>query len=468
MVLTISQSVNSNVPADPVKFENGRVWWQWTLCIIAYLPFLTNGLQATHLCSLPLDRIPRLLGVPWTASAHVLAGLLAAPVLCWAADRFGRRVGAWFVCAVQAISWILLLSKPIPEVLIASNALTGVASAGIFTVLPIYVRETGSDGATRPVTLSLFMMMMILGQLVMNIMRVVMEKAVIEYAVMGFVVLQFLLMFFLVETPSFCVMRGSVEAAKINLGKLKCLSQDAVIIDKEVHLLQEESERAKAFGTLSFRRILQNAIWRDATKIGLVLQTIAVLGGRHLYLNHRRLLEASGVEVDEGASDLTVSAAMLAGSAACLALIGFWEPKYILTLSLATTALSLGVSGVFLQEGLSPAAPPPLQLGAMLAVAAAHGLGWGLPWVVVCEMVNLEIRATLIGFLYVYAAILHFAHVHTFQDIEDYVGVYSLCYIFALANILGGVYALFLVPETRRQTPRMIERKLKRRPILKL
>lgn len=59
------------------------------------------------------------------------------------------------------------------------------------------------------------MMMMILGQLVMNIMRVMMERAVIEYAVMGFVVLQFLLMFFLVETPSFCVMRGNVEVSFI-------------------------------------------------------------------------------------------------------------------------------------------------------------------------------------------------------------------------------------------------------------
>lgn len=48
------------------------------------------------------------------------------------------------------------------------------------------------------------------------------------------------------------------QAAKTNLGKLKCLSQDAAIIDKEVHLLQEESERAKAFGTLSFRRICKS------------------------------------------------------------------------------------------------------------------------------------------------------------------------------------------------------------------
>ncbi|XP_026728014.1 low-affinity glucose transporter HXT4-like [Trichoplusia ni] len=442
------------------KMESGKgersVWKQFILAFFVNIPFFTHGLETTTLTSSSHSgHFIRYFDIQWTTTAMVAGAGVAAVIFCYVIDKYGRLTGLFVVNMLQGISLIphfLLNNKNVYTIQVILHILAGVSSGGLFTVLPIYVREITS---LRQVCLTLMMVMTTAGYLTKMI-----AIEVRLYVMVGLVGMQFLSMLMMVETPSYLVMVGKYESARRNLSRLTLLPEDDPTISKEISNLKDESDRSKSNGKLSVYTVWRNKIWLDSTKIGIVLVTVSVLCGSILFLDQEKTLMQ--LKVPSDTENILVLSTLMAGSLFCLFCVTLVDLKYMLTAGYVIMTLSIGVLAVYTQADLTVTSFRSVPVAALGVLVFGYGILWGLPLIMMVEMFNFEIRATLIGAVYAYSQIIKLLHVHTFQYIEDYVGIYTIFYIFASINLWGAVYALFVVPNVRNKSVRQIERQVKR------
>ncbi|KAJ8710006.1 hypothetical protein PYW07_009372 [Mythimna separata] len=452
MVYTIGDQVN-NVEKSERKY---CVWKDVLLAVLVNLPFLTHGIETTNLTtSAQSGHFIGHNGTQWTTTAMVAGAGVAAPVFCYIADTYGRTSGVFLVSMVQGISLVphfLLNKKNIYYIEIILHILAGISSGGLFTILPIYLREITT---LRGFSIPLLMVMTTGGY-----MTKLVAMEVRLYLMLALVMVQFLSIMVMVESPSYLVMVKKFERARRNLSKLTRIPEDDPYISKQISNLKDESDKAKASGKLSVVTVWRNKIWLDGTKVGITLYTVTAICGSILFMDQQKTLMQLKVSADP--ENTLVLYTLFAGSAFSWICCNFVERKYLLTASYVTMTVSTGVLAVYTQTELMVTSLRWLPFTALGILVFAYGVAWGLPIVVMVEIFNFEIRATLIGAIYLYSQIVKLLHVHTFQYIEDYVGVYTTFYIFAGINIFGVVYTLFAVPNVRNKTVRQIERQLKR------
>ncbi|CAH0596870.1 unnamed protein product [Chrysodeixis includens] len=451
MVYTITAS------GKPESDKSERsVWKQLVLAFLVNIPFFTHGLETTTLTSSSHSgHFISYLDIQWTTTAMVAGAGIAAVIFCFIIDKYGRLTGLFLVNMLQGVSLIphfLLNNKNVYLIQVILHIMAGISSGGLFTVLPIYVREITS---LRQFCLSLMMVMTTTGYLTKMIMI-----EVRLYVMVGLVFIQFLSMLMMVESPSYLVMVGKYENARRNLSKLTLLSEDDPYISKEISNLKDESDRSKANGKLSVCTIYRNKIWLDSTKIGLVLFTVSVLCGSILFLDQEKTLMQLKVTTDPEST--LVLSTLVAGSLFCVICVTMVDIKYMLTIGYVIMTLAIGVLAVYTQADLTVTSLRSVPVIALGILVFGYGILWGLPTIVMVEMFNFEIRATLVGAVYAYSQIIKLIHIHTFQYIEDYMGVYTVFYIFSGINLWGAVYALFVVPNVRNRSVRQIERQVKR------
>ncbi|XP_059055642.1 uncharacterized protein LOC131849568 [Achroia grisella] len=449
---------------DVSKHDNrGSVWKEFIISFLASIPFFTHGIETTilstsahagHFITSPDDE-------PWNATAMLLAAGTSAPIYCYLIDKFGRKIGIFIISLMQGASLVPLFLPPQDINMIILHVFAGISSGGLFTVLPIYIREISSIN-TRGVTMSLMMVMTTAGYL----MKLVTGIETLMYSMTALVIIQFIFMVVMVESPSYLVMIGKMEAAMQSLSKLKCLTYDNPTISTELTHLKDESDRGTANGKLNLVKILKDRIWWDATKIGFILYTIHVICGSIVFLDQDKALLQLKMDMDP--EKVLVVACLCGGGLLCLLMIKFVERKYLLTFGYVIMVLSMGVLGVYTQTDLTVRSLHWLPVAALSVLIVGYGLAWGLPIIIMVEIYNLEIRAKLLGVLYAYSQLIKLAHVHSFKYIEDYTGIYTIFYLFACINLFAGVYSLFGIPNIKDKSVKQIERQLKRLPILKL
>ncbi|CAH0403081.1 unnamed protein product [Chilo suppressalis] len=454
-------SVTGTAVAEEV--EKPSVWKEVVLSFIASLPFLTHGIEATELYATShsgnfIDSPEK---VPWNATALILAAAVTAPILCYISDKFGRKVGIFIVSLTQGISCIPLFLPPNFITTLILHVVAGISTGGLFTILPIYICEINSI-KNRGLCLSFMMVMTTLAY----VMKLVIDLETMMYLMAAVVMIQLLSMLCLIESPSYCVMAGKMEIAKAKMSKLKCLENDNPNLTKELEILRDESYRAKSHGKLTLAHILRNLIWRDATKIGVLLHTTMVLCGSIVFLDQDKTLMQLRIPSDP--DRMLVLVGMFVGSLVTFLLILFVERKYILTFGYITMVLSMGVLAIYTQIDLTVTSLRWVPVAALAILVFGYGVAWGFPTIIVVEIYNLEIRATMVGTLFTYSQIIKLIHIHTYQYIEDYMGIFVLFYIFAAINIYAGVYGLFTIPNLKDKTVKQIEKQLKRIPLIKL
>ncbi|KAJ2940895.1 hypothetical protein O0L34_g10156 [Tuta absoluta] len=462
MVFTITKANTLNIT------ERERnccgVWKQFFFAILASIPFITHGVESTELsASVHAGHFTGSPGhqfeVPWTTTAMILAAAASAPVFCYLMDTMGRRSGIYLINLAQGASCIPLFLPPTETSTIILHILAGVSTGGLFTVLPAYIREI-SDDSIRGVNLTLMLPMTAAGWLV----YMVTDLEAMMFLMVGLVVAQFLALLVLVESPSYLVRVGKIEKAKKNIAKLRCVTEDGEEVSYVIHSIKEESLRAKFNGELTLWKILKNPLYRDITKVGLVLATTITLGGSIVFLDQEKALAQLNEVLD--AKKTMLLSCLAAGSLLALLVSKVVEKKYVLVTAFTVMIFASGLLAIFTQPDLTVTSMRWLPKASLGVLVFAFGSIWGLPAIVMAEMLNVEIRSKILGLVFIYQQLLKLAHVHSFQYIELNMGLYTLFYVFSAVNMFGGVYMLFIMPKLKGKTVRQIESQMKRVPLL--
>lgn len=87
-----------------------------------------------------------------------------------------------------------------------------------------------------------------------------------------------------------------------------------------------------------------------------------------------------------------------------------------------------------------------------------------LPWVMTSELYPLRFRGSLGGLTTSIVQILTFATIKTYPDLNAIVGLEITMWIFSVAGVLGAIFALTILPETRGRSLDEIEMKFSSKP----
>lgn len=82
-----------------------------------------------------------------------------------------------------------------------------------------------------------------------------------------------------------------------------------------------------------------------------------------------------------------------------------------------------------------------------------------LPWVMTSELYPLRFRGSLGGLTTSIVQMLTFATIKTYPDLNMIIGLKFIMWIFAVAGLLGAIFALTILPETRGRSLDDIEMK---------
>ncbi|EFN82171.1 facilitated trehalose transporter Tret1 isoform X2 [Harpegnathos saltator] len=387
----------------------------------------------------------------WIASLGVVSNPLGALVAGLCAECFGRRSAIALATLPHAAGWLLIaLSKNVP-MLYAGRFISGIGT-GMANGLYLYVSEAAAPdqrawlASCGPVLVSLGVLMVY----TLGAITTWQRAAVIS---IGPAILSLALTRTLPETPVWLAARGRTDEAK---KALLWLRGPGLKTDQEYQELCEANLKRKEEKKSLLRALHMPNVWKPFL-ILLVFFALQQLSGIYVILFYVvNVLKDIGIDVNEYAASVGVGVIRLFASILGAGLannIGRKTLAFASGFGMAVAAMGVALSSRF----ALPSWVPLLCIGTHVGASMIGFLT--LPWVMTSELYPLRFRGSLGGLTTSIVQIMTFATIKTYPDLNIVVGLEFTMWIFAVAGLLGAIFALTILPETRGRSLDDIEMK---------
>ncbi|XP_063542404.1 facilitated trehalose transporter Tret1-like [Cydia strobilella] len=448
--------------------KKGHTYMQWIAAIIANSSLLTYGLQVGWIS--PMTKVLQSESSPageplsdytmgLVASLLPISAMVVVPLYALVADKYGRKAGIMCITVPHAISWLLKLFCPSPTTLIIARVCSGIAAGGCFNVIPMYTKEISQD-QIRGLLGSLLVLLFNVGALLMFVLGAYCDYYTVLYIVTGIPFLSLLFIMICPESPGFLVKKGNNDEAVKVIAKLRGLSPDDKSVQSEVETMRKEEEYYKTLPALSVMVIFKDRAWRKGYLLAALMMTAQTFCGNFAVLTYgSTILEGTGVQFDPELVAISFPAIMLVGSIVSIMVIERIGRRMILGSSFAVSACAQGcLATVLLLQYQGYSAPGWLSLLVIVATMFVYSYGvLPVPYIIMAEMFNIQIRAKLLSMLVAQAWLMTFIQLAVFGPLTSTFGMHTTFFIFAAINLFGALLMLVFMPETRGRSVEEIE-----------
>ncbi|CAH0702547.1 unnamed protein product [Spodoptera exigua] len=448
--------------------KKGNPCMQWLVAMLANTTLLTYGFQAGWVS--PMTKVLQSEDSPagyplsdyeisWIASSLCIAATFGVSLFAYIVDRYGRKVAILIMAALQALCWIMKLSSAHIAVLIIARLCTGLSAGGCYNVVPMYVREISQDDI-RGVLGSFIILFQNIGILAMFAMGAYLNYYTVLWIVVWVPVLTIILMLKAPESPAFLVKQGKIDEATSTIAFLRKLEINDKVIQNEIDLMKNEELTYKSLPKISFKTIFMNKAWRRGIILILILVTCQTNSGNFAILTYSpAILKSAGVTWNPELQTLSFPAVMILASFISMSCVEKFGRKPIISITFAGAILAHAMLGtiIFLQSqgSFTPGWLPVLAIVTYVFVYAG-GIS-AMPYIIMAEMFNFQIRAKVMGGLVTYAWFMSFLQLACFTAVANFLGTYTVVYCYAGINLCGALVGLILLPETKGKTVEQIE-----------
>ncbi|CAK1591423.1 unnamed protein product [Parnassius mnemosyne] len=459
-----------------VQARPGHTRVQWTLAILANSTLIFYGMESGWMS--PMTKVLQSEESPVGAPISDNTISLIASILCFTAtittsiysyiaDNFGRKPAVIAVAVPQALAWICKLSTSTTAGLMAARALNGFAAGGCFTIVPMYVKEISQDDI-RGLLGSLLIMGQNLGIFIMYAMGAYLDYYLVLWIVFSLPLVTAILMLKAPESPAYLVKKGQFELAAKTIAFLRGLEIDDKIVQKEVDIMRDQEFFFQSLPKISFLSILRNRNWRHSVILNVSIIAFQASNGVFAIISYgASTLAASEVKhsISPELQTLSFPVVMIIGSFVSMGCVERFGRKPLLAGTLLMSACSMGTlaSAMLLQSyGFTP--PIWLPVLAMIASVFAFAAGVApLPFIIMAEMFNFQIRAKMMGLAVTFAWFMTFVQLFLYAPISSSLGPHSTFFCFAGVNLLGFFVTLIFLPETKGKSDEEIEAELRKK-----
>ncbi|RLU22921.1 hypothetical protein DMN91_005199 [Ooceraea biroi] len=387
----------------------------------------------------------------WIASLGVASNPLGALVAGLFAEYFGRRSAIALATLPHVVGWLLItLSRSVP-MLYAGRFVSGIGT-GMANGLYLYVSETAAPNQ-RAWLASCGPILVSVGVLIVYTLGAITTWERTAAFSIAPAILSLALTRMLPESPAWLASRGRTQEAK---EALLWLRGPGLNVDKEYQELCETNAKRKEKKESILQALHMPNVWKPFL-ILFIFFALQQLSGIYVILFYAvNVLRDIDIDVNDYAASVGIASIRLFASIFGAGLannLGRRVLAFVSGFGMAVAAMGIALTFRF----NFPSWVPLLCIGAHVGASMIGFLT--LPWVMTSELYPLRFRGGLGGLTTSIAQMLTFVTIKMYPDLNAVIGLKYTMWIFSAASLLGAIFALTILPETRGRSLDDIEMK---------
>jgi len=381
----------------------------------------------------------------------LVGSLMAGPTM----DRFGRRFALMVVSSGSfLLGFTLMLLADSALHLYIGRMLNGIGLGFVMATSSVYIIEIGSTDF-RGYLGCFIQLMWSVGVLIVFVLGCFLNWWHLILAQMLFVVPYVGGMYFSPESPRWLFLHGRDAEGRAALEWLRGPGKENII---EERIIRQEIEIRKS-ESVSLSLLTKAEIIKPFSLAILMMffRNMSGMGVMIAYCN--TILQHSGTEFEANISSVMVGAILFLSCLAATLVINKFGRKLVLVISILGMGASFAVLGSYFYyiqsyEGTDKmvwmGATSWVPCGTILVLLFLGNGGYGtIVWVVIAEIMPKRVRSVANSVIIFVAYLLGFVSTKTFVDFTNAIGEGETFWLYATVCLVGGIFTLIFVPETR-------------------
>ncbi|XP_019872311.2 facilitated trehalose transporter Tret1-like [Aethina tumida] len=446
---------------------NSRLLFQYLATATGCITFLSSGMHYGWAS----PSLPQLLAndsqIPmtsddgsWVATMSVLGNIPGSILGGYASDAIGRRYSILLTAPIYFMSWIMVAFAPSKILLNIARFSAGIADGLIYTSFPMYIGEI-SDPNIRGLLGSCIQVSLVIGVLLINVIGVNLNIKYTALISSLFPVLHFLTFYFMPESPYYLIMRGKKEEAKESL---QVFNRNEDIGEHFQRVSDAVEQDKQATGSIwDLFTVRSN---RRAAVIVFGLRAFQQFSGIAAIMFYAKIIfqEASG-DISANLSTIIYFIIQLVVSLLSSFLVDKTGRRPLLIFSIIGSAASLAAEGFYFffeNDDIYDTSLIYLPLIALLTFVVIFNIGMGtIPVLILGEFFPTNVKAFALCLADIVSCTTVSISAKFFQITRDDFGMHVPFFSFTVSCLLGLVFILFCVPETKGKTLEEIQEHLR-------
>lgn len=397
----------------------------------------------------------------WIVSIMILCSALTPIPSAYFADRFGRKTTLLLGAIPFILGWVLVIVAKSVAVLYVARMFSGLGYGIVYTVAPMYTGEIATN-EVRGALSTLITLMNKVGILAQYCIGPYVTMRTLAGINMILPILFVITFIFLPESPYYYLKFERSERAERSLRKLR--SGDIRLELKNIEISVQEDMKNR--GTWS--DLISEATNRKALWISLGIFTIQQLCGSSAVVAYAQVIfQVTGSHIPPYQESIILGCVQVATCCLSVVLVDRLGRKPLLLLSALGVGLMNGTIGTYFYYFETSKTNMDylhwLPITAILIYIVCYAIGLStVPYVILGEMfpTNVKLYASCVA--HIYTGFSMFAVQKLFQVVKDAWGIYTVFWGFSVFSLLGLLFMLAVLPETKGKSFASIQAQLRR------
>ncbi|KAH1023377.1 hypothetical protein HUJ04_012591 [Dendroctonus ponderosae] len=415
----------------------------WTSPIAAYL---TNGKYN----DIAIDSHQ----MGWIGSFAALGAMSMCIPTGFVCDLIGRRKTLLLLIIPFTGGWALIIFAKNILALYFGRLITGMAAGGCCVAAPLYIGEIAHQ-SIRGALGTLFQLMIITGIFISYLFGVFLTPYKFTEFCACVPLIFHILFMYQPETPSYLIKKGSYEEAKKSLIKLRGANYD---VDSEFTRIEGGGLKENTQSATSLKDILTQRPVVKAVIICFALMFFQQFSGINVIIMYSSIIfQSTGIEFNSNVATIIVGAVQVWATLFASLIIEKVGRKKLLIVSLSTVAVNSVILGIYFSVKtrlhvngviLSDIAFIPIAAVCLFVLGFSLGLG-PIPWMIASEILPTEIRSMVGSAAGTFNWCLAFVLTKSYLTLYQILGDDSMFYSFSILSIIGAIFIIMMLPETK-------------------
>jgi len=395
--------------------------------------------------------------ISWVGSLFNLGAFFGCMAGGMLMDRFGRKTTMLMTAVPNIVAWLIAALSVDTSMLYIARLLGGMAG-GICTVAaPSYIGEI-TTANKRGSLGSVFQLSLCIGIVVSSLLGLGLNWRLISGILEVFPLISLTAVAFIPESPYYLVKKERRAEALL---ALRWLRGDAFDVDSELAEMEASYQIEKA--TVSgWSDVIQPwALKPILTSIGLMVFT-QLCGVNAAQFNAVDIFRTSGIAISGVICAVILNSSQFLTTLAATFVIERSGRRVLFLASQLTCGVSMFVLGAYFYikqtDEETAATITWLPLVSLIVFNSGFAFGSGpIPWIMNVELVPSKVKGFGVSLAALINWFLAFVVSKTFVNIETGLTKAGTFWLFGCFGVLGVLFSIFLLPETKGKTPEEIQ-----------
>ncbi|CAH1155580.1 unnamed protein product [Phaedon cochleariae] len=435
----------------------GNPSFQYLAAILADLALLTDGMHYGW----PSPTLPQILNNTnstlcisqdqglWLAVMPLLGSTIGALIAANIVDCFGRRKTILATAIPFFTAWFMVAAATSPVWLYIARFIAGVADGVSFTVVPMYIGEI-ADATVRGMLGSSCSVMWIVGFLLINIIGSylsISNTAIVSSLVPICALVTF---FWMPESPYYLIMKERIDEAQSSLRKLRRTEK----VDDELERMRTsiQSKNKNTGRILDLFSIKSN---RKALFIVTGLRGFQQFSGTTAITFYAQtIFKEAGDDISPHHASMIYFSVQLLVTILSSSLVDKAGRKPLLIVSMIGTAIALFLEGTYFyvktETDIDTSSFGYVPVIVLIVFVIVFSLGMqSIPLLILGEMFPTSVKAYALCLADIHYSIMASIASKFLQITKDKYGMFVTFFGFTIFSIMGLIFIILVVPETK-------------------